>query len=126
MARLPMQWLIQKLTERFVALFGRMFASRFETMAVLQEMADQELIEQQAKQYEAEGLTLLAEQLRARAKSLNADNPASLALPVVRNIAQDDFADLPPALPTNSDESEMSAASNKSSSSRRVAARTGK
>jgi hypothetical protein len=120
-----MQWLIQKLSERFVALFGRMFAFRFETMVVLQEMADQELIEQQAKQYEADGLTLLAEQLRARAKSVSADNPASLALPVIRNIAQDDFADLPAALPTNAEDSETATAANTSSTSRRLAPKSG-
>lgn len=99
MTRHPMQWLIQKLAERFVALFGRMFASRVETMVLLQEVADQEAIEQQVKELEQAGLPQLAEQLRNRAAVLTADNPASLALPVVRNIAQDDFADGPLTMP---------------------------
>lgn len=95
MVRYPMQWLVEKLSERFVALFARLFASRIETMVVMQEAADRELIEQQAKQYETDGLPHLAEALRQRLKSLSADSPASLALPVIQSLAQDDYATQP-------------------------------
>ncbi len=120
MTQHPMQWLIQKLAERFVALFGRMFASRVETMVLLQEMADQEAIEQQVKELESAGLPQLAEQLRTRAQALSSDNPASLALPAVRNIAQDDFATLPAALTPDS------ANATGSTTSRRLSAKSGK
>lgn len=120
MTQHPMQWLIQKLAERFVALFGRLFASRVETMVLLQEMADQEAIEQQVKELESAGLPQLAEQLRSRALALSSDNPASLALPAVRNIAQDDFSSLPAALTPNASDTTPT------STSRRLSAKSGK
>lgn len=63
------------LKQRMQALLWRSVASDVEADTILQDVANLERIEQQAKQYEAEGNTNLAAILRQRAAAMSMDAP---------------------------------------------------
>ena len=70
-----MQNILDAISQRIAAIVGGAVASRVETMAVLEQVHQQDALEERARQLEKEGKTELAESLRRRMFQTDHDNP---------------------------------------------------
>lgn len=80
------QWIIERIAERFIPLIGGMFASTVQTFHALGLAEHQSQLEEAARRYETEGKTEIAAVLRQRAAELASDNPADQAVHIAENI----------------------------------------
>lgn len=83
------QWFIERIVERIVPIIASSFSSTVEMFHALGQAEQQSRIEEAALKYEADGKPEIAAVLRQRAAQLTSDNPASQALPMIQNLAQD-------------------------------------
>ena len=81
------QWIIERIAERFIPLIGGMFSSTVETFHALGLAEQQSQLEEAARRYEVEGKTEIAAALRQRAAQLASDNPAEQAVRIAENVA---------------------------------------
>lgn len=84
--------IIDILVERTVPIVGALFASRLETLAALEQAELQNEIEQRARQFEEDGKPHLAAALRARAASIDPEDPGAQGACVIRRLEQDSAA----------------------------------
>jgi hypothetical protein len=84
-------WLLEKTTERAIAIAGALFATRLETAAAIEEAECQDALEQRAQQFEADGKTDLATALRAKAARITADAPGDSAVAAVQYLRKTDL-----------------------------------
>jgi hypothetical protein len=81
------QWIIDRLVERFVPVIGGMFSSTVETAHALTLAEQLNELEEAARHYEAGGKMEIAATLRRRASQLATHDPASLGVDLARNLA---------------------------------------
>ncbi len=90
------QWFIERIVERMIPVIGTMFSSSAETLQALGQAEQQSRLEDEARKYEADGKTEIANALRQRAARLTSDNPASQSVQIFENVANDEQRLLPP------------------------------
>jgi hypothetical protein len=87
-------WFVEKTTERAIAIAGVLFATRMETAAAIEEAECQDMLEQRAQQFEADGKPQLAAALRAKAARITTDAPGDLAVHALQYLHKTDIADV--------------------------------
>lgn len=78
---------LERLAERFVALFAGLISSRIETFHAAARAEQQSHLEDLAREYEAAGKIEIATSLREQARGLTSSNLASEATNIVRNVS---------------------------------------
>ncbi|REJ90711.1 MAG: hypothetical protein DWQ35_16045 [Planctomycetota bacterium] len=84
-----LQTFLDRLRDRIVASVASVVGSTFSAFRLAQEAEQQSYLEDLARQYEADGKSQLAEQIRCRAKTLSMDDPTAEAQPVIQNLLAD-------------------------------------
>lgn len=86
------QWITQRLSERFVSIIGGLFAAHLETTAALEEAECQDLLEKRARQFEDEGKLELAANLRQKAARITSQAPGDGAVAAVKYLHETDLS----------------------------------
>ena len=77
------------LVERFIASVGSLFAARIETVSALMHAEQQDELEERARQFEEDGKSHLAADLRSRASQLASETPGASGHQTFRNLGHD-------------------------------------
>jgi hypothetical protein len=77
---------ISSISERIVAIVGGVISAKIETIALLEEVEQQNEIENAARQLEEEGKLQLAAELRERAERIHGDNPAAQGFRIIEQL----------------------------------------
>lgn len=81
--------IVETLVERFVASIGSMFAARLESVSALMHAAQQDELEERARQFEDDGKAHLAADLRSRASLLASNMPGPSGHEMLQQVPQD-------------------------------------
>lgn len=95
------QWIVERIAERFVPIIGSLFSSTMETFHAMGIAEQQNQLEETARQYEEQGKPEIAEALRRRAAKLGSDEPGSQGVRIVESLTSQPL--IPPS--TNGNES---------------------
>jgi hypothetical protein len=82
-----LQTILDVLSQRIASLIGGAVASRVETMVVLEQVDQHEMLEKRALELEKEGKPHLAESLRKRARGVDPANPGSQGQVILAQLA---------------------------------------
>ena len=80
---------VEILAQRLISLVGGLFASRVQTIVALEEAAQQDELEEEARRLEREGKPDQAAALRSRAAQIAAQSPAALGHHVTHQLEQE-------------------------------------
>ena len=84
-----LQRILDVLSQRIASLVGGAVASRVETMVVLEQVDQHEMLEERALKLEKQGKSHLADSLRKRARGLDPANPGGQGQAILAQLAAD-------------------------------------
>jgi len=116
-----MQRLLDAISQRVAAIVGGAVASRVETMAVLEQVDQQDALEERARQLENEGKNELAESLRRRMLGVDNNNPGAQGQAVFVSLCSETPPDGGPALLEDAAKESTPAPKRRKRATRRVA-----